>query len=120
MIVTVEVSARLPPVTVAMTRKLPVVPPAVYNPPFEMVPPVAVQVTGGGVVLPSLHWPRTVNCWLALVTTEAVDGDTTTPVSTGGAVNVTVLVSARVPPCCVAITRKDAGACCPRCRARPR
>ncbi len=65
--VTAAVSARLPPCCTAMTRKLPAVLPAVYSPPLVMLPPVALYVTAGAVVLPSLHTPLTANCCVAAV-----------------------------------------------------
>ena len=60
------------------------------------------------MVLPSLIRPEAVNCWVAKPATSETDaGVRTTGLSTSGAVTVTVLVSASVPPCCVAITRKE-------------
>jgi hypothetical protein len=62
-IVTDEVSARVPPTWTAMTRKLPVVFPAVNSPPAEIVPPVALQVTAGlGSVPPPTRLALAVNC----------------------------------------------------------
>jgi hypothetical protein len=55
----VAVSATAAPVAVAITRKVPWVPPAVYEPPLVMVPPVALQVTVTARVLPSEYCPVT-------------------------------------------------------------
>ena len=64
-----------------MTRKLPAVLPAVYSPPLVMLPPVALYVTAGAVVLPSLHTPLTANWRVAAVKRLNVAGDRITCVS---------------------------------------
>src|ERR1043166_4211294 len=101
--VTVDVSARVPPCWAAITRNVPAVLPGVESPPVVMVPPAAVQVTWGGVDDPSLQEPATVNCCVPPISSDTEDGLRTSCVRVGGEI-VTALVSALLPPVCTAIT----------------
>jgi hypothetical protein len=93
-IVTTEVSALPPPDP--MTRKLPDVAPAVYQPLALTVPPVAVHVIAGNVVVPSLHVAAAANCWLAPAASDTDAGVTEMDVSVR-TFTVTVAVSANAP-----------------------
>ena len=105
--VTDAVSARVPPCWVAITRNVPAVAPAVYAPVPETVPPVADQFTLTLDVLPSDMRPIAENCCPAPGDRFTLEGVTSTPVNVGAAgVMVTTDVSALVPPCWVAMTRK--------------
>src|SRR5512142_720317 len=103
-IVTTAVSASDPPLCFAITRNVPVVFPAVYSPLELIVPPVADQVTLIATESPALVRPEAPNCCVA-PTASVTEAGTITSCTTGGAVIVTVAVSARVPPVCFAITR---------------
>ena len=71
-----------------------------------IVPPVALHVTATLVVVLSLSRPTALNCCVSPAATVAVAGETSIRVSVGAGTGiVTTLVSARVPPCCTAITR---------------
>jgi hypothetical protein len=72
---------------VAVTVSLSAVAGAVYRPADVMVPWAAFQVTDLLVTVPAMV---AVNCAVALVITEAVDGETVTEVTTNGAVTVTL------------------------------
>src|ERR1051326_7494570 len=102
--VTREVSGFVPPCCSAIPRYVPPVVPAVYSPAEETVPPVAVQVTWGGVEDPSLQEPDTVNCCVPPTGSDTEDGLRMSCVRVGGGI-VTTLVSAMLPPVCTAITR---------------
>ena len=77
-----DVSAKVPPDWVAITRYVPAVCPAVYSS-EETVPPVATAVTVTGVVEPSLILPDAVNCCFAPGASEIDAGVRTTPWRTG-------------------------------------
>jgi len=87
---------------VAVTVKLPAVAPAVKRPAFEIVPPVAVQLTA------VFEAPVTVavNCLVAPVCTDAVVGEMLT-LTTGAAWTVTVALADLVESATeVAVTKK--------------
>src|SRR5215207_8070937 len=80
--VTDEVSA-LPP-ELPITRYDPDICPAVYVPPAEIVPPVALHVVVSGCACPSLHVAVAVNCCVAPFNTEAEGGVTASATTVGG------------------------------------
>ena len=78
------VSASDPPTNTAMSRNGPGVSPAVNRPTDVTVPPVAVYVTAGVVVVPSLRAPATVNCWMPPAVSIALGGVRITDCRVGG------------------------------------
>ncbi len=111
-IVTLEVSALVPPCWVTMTRKLPGAAPAVYRPLAVIVPPVAEYVTEGTVAEPSLQVPATANWRLAPGAKATAAGVRMTPVRLGGGgETLTTDVSARSPAAEATMTRYVPSAC---------
>ena len=79
-------------VLVAITRKMPVVWPAVYRPVAVIVPPVAVNVALTGATELSLYLPDTENCFVLPTYTVAVSRERMMRTRVGAAVTATLAV----------------------------
>src|SRR5438045_1836907 len=78
-----------------------------------MVPPVTRKVTAGRVVLPSLHWPLTVYCWVPPGLSAADSGVSCKPskLAEVGATRLLLAESSTVPQPQAATIRNSPAVC---------